>query len=81
MKRGTGDHKSGDAQRLIGRLRLCSNNPERCSDARGNGRGNYSLESHRHSKREPPITVRRETHTEAVERDLFPAAQIINHFQ
>ena len=35
MKRGTRDHKSGEAQRVTGRLRLCSNNPERCE---GGGR-------------------------------------------
>ena len=30
MKRGTRVRKSAEAHRLLGRLRLCSNNPERC---------------------------------------------------
>ena len=31
MKRGTTVRKSGEAQRVISKLRWCSKNPERCS--------------------------------------------------
>ncbi len=37
---------AGEAQRLIDRLRLYSNDPERRETLGADGRGNYSLEPH-----------------------------------